>query len=418
MKRILVLGSGAQGSTVVRRLDLEPNVEQIIVADYNFASVEHLCGMIKKGIAEQVDASSEEAIVALAKKYDVEMIVNALPLVFAKNVLEAALKCKTHYQDFATGDNIVEDPNKERHDNWLAGIEYEYTHYREEFKKIGKLAVIGTGSAPGLMCVTAREAVKYVDECDTIYMCVYEGCESKRFLPFWWSTEVAIRDMNDDAYCWINDEVVRTPGFSHPFTREWPEMGRPVTLYDHSHDEPVYVGLNSKEFFKGCHNAFFKYGGGGIEFAKPLKEAGLISYEETDFNGAKFVPAKWVISKLPKAPSTPEEVKEILDEGLIEDAGAFVVELYGKKDGKPVKVETHVMAPGCQEAYELTGLSGEQYLTGQSGFLFTKLFVNGFMDQTGLISSDMLSDAQVDQYIKYAEELKITMETTVSPWWE
>ena len=418
MERVLVLGSGAQGSTVVRRLDLEPNVKQIIVADYNIDAVNHVCGMIKKGVPEQIDASSEEAIVALAKKYDVELIVNALPLVFAKNVLEAALKVKCNYQDFATGDDIIEDPVPGRHDNWLAGIEYEYTHYREEFKKIDKLAIIGTGSAPGLMCVTAREAVKYVDECETIYMCVFEGVEAKRFLPFWWSVDVAIRDMNDDAYCWIDGEVVRTPGFSHPFTRNWPEMGRPVTLYDHSHDEPVYIGLNSKEFFKGCKNAFFKYGGGGIEFAKPLKEANLITFEEVEFKGAKFIPGKWVISMLPKAPSTPEEVKEILDEGLEEDSGAFVVELYGTKDGKAVKVETHVFAPGCQEAYELTGLSGEQYLTGQSGFLFTKLFVNGKMNQKGLISSDMLSPEQHELYLKYAEELKITMETTVYPHWE
>lgn len=195
-------------------------------------------------------------------------------------------------------------------------------------------------------------------------------------------------------------------------------MGRPVTLYDHSHDEPVYIGLNGKEFFKGVKNAFFKYGGGGIEFAHPLKEAGLISHEEEEFMGAKFIPAKWIISKLPKAPNTPEQVKEILDEGLEEDSGAFVVEAYGTKDGKKVMVETHVFAPGCAESYELSGLSGEQYLTGQSGFLFTKLFVNEKMDQTGLISSDMLSEEQVDQYKAWAEELQITMHTTVNPWWQ
>lgn len=412
MKKVLVLGSGAQGSTVVRRLDLEPNVGEILVADYDKAAVDHLVGMIKKGKGYQVDASKEEDIVKLAEGCD--MIVNALPLIFAKNVLEAALKVKADYQDFATGDNIVTGTE----DNWLNGIKYEYTHYREEFKKIGKLAMIGTGSAPGLMCVTAREAVKYVDECETIYMYVYEGAEAKRFLPFWWSVVTAIRDMDDDAYVFVNGEVKRTPAFSHPVMKTWPEMGNiPVELCDHSHDEPVYIGLNGKEFFKGVKNAFFKYGGGGIEFAKPLKKAGIITHDEVEFKGAKFVPADWIVSILPPAPKTPEEVKEILDEGLEMDAGAFVVEAYGKKDGKSVMVETHVFAPGVAEAYELTGMSGEQYLTGQSGFLFTKLFVNDKMDQTGLISSDMLSDEQVDQYIEWAKELKITMETTVNDWW-
>ena len=33
MKKILVLGTGAQGSTVAQRMDEEPNVEKIICAD-------------------------------------------------------------------------------------------------------------------------------------------------------------------------------------------------------------------------------------------------------------------------------------------------------------------------------------------------------------------------------------------------
>ena len=53
------------------------------------------------------------------------------------------------------------------------------------------------------------------------------------------------------------------------------------------------------------------------------------------------------------------------------------------------------------------------YLTGQGGYLFTKLFVNDKFDQTGLISSDMLTFEQVDCYFEYAKELDITLDTTV-----
>ena len=48
MKKVLVLGSGAQGSTVARRLDLEPNVGEILIADYDKAAVDNLVGMLKK----------------------------------------------------------------------------------------------------------------------------------------------------------------------------------------------------------------------------------------------------------------------------------------------------------------------------------------------------------------------------------
>ena len=53
------------------------------------------------------------------------------------------------------------------------------------------------------------------------------------------------------------------------------------------------------------------------------------------------------------------------------------------------------------------------YLTGQGGYLFSKLFVNDKLDQKGLISSDMLSFEQVDTYFQYAAELDITLDTKI-----
>ena len=53
------------------------------------------------------------------------------------------------------------------------------------------------------------------------------------------------------------------------------------------------------------------------------------------------------------------------------------------------------------------------YLTGQSGFLFSKLILEGHMEQTGLITSDMLTMKQVDIYFDYAKDLEITLTTHV-----
>ena len=51
MKKVLILGSGAQGSTVARRLDLEPNVGEILIADYDKAAVDNLVGSAEIGRA-------------------------------------------------------------------------------------------------------------------------------------------------------------------------------------------------------------------------------------------------------------------------------------------------------------------------------------------------------------------------------
>lgn len=410
MKKVMVCGCGVQGTTICRKLDLEPNVEEIICADYDIKIAEEVCKMMKKGKPVKVDASNIDEIVKAAE--GCELIVNVMPLDFGVNVLEAAIRVKANYQDLAACENIADCPDPR--DNWLEGIKIMYNDYGKRFAENGTTAIIGTGSAPGVMCVVARKAVNELDTCDTMNMMVYEGVETKRFLPYWWSPLVALSDMEEDAYAFENGEHIRTTPFSRPVKRSWPEMGgREVTMIEHAHDEPVYVGFNREKFFKGCKNAYFKYGGVGVQFAEAIYRAGLLSHEEEEIRGRKVVPFDVVLAHTPAPPKTPAEIKEILDEGLIADEGAFVCEAYGKKDGKDVMVDLHVFAPGVVEAYEKDKMSGEMYLTGQGAFLFTKLFVNNKVTQPGLISSDMLNDEQVEQYLAWAKELDITYEIDI-----
>lgn len=410
MKKVMVCGCGAQGSTICRKLDEEPNIQEIICADYSLAAAEAVCKLMKKGTPKQVNASSIDAIVEAAQ--GCELIVNVMPLDFGVNVLEAAIRVKANYQDLAACENIADCPDPR--DNWLEGIKIMYKEYGKRFAENGTTAIIGTGSAPGVMCVMARKAVNELDECDTINMMVYEGVESKRFLPYWWSPLVALSDMAEDAYAFENGKQIRTTPFSRPVKRVWSEMGnKEVVLVEHAHDEPVYVGFNREKYFKNCKNAYFKYGGVGIRLAEPLYRAGLLSYEEEEINGRKVVPFDVILKHTPAAPKDPEVIKEIIDEGLISDEGAFVCEAYGQKDGKNIMVDLHVFAPGLVEAYDKAKMSGEMYLTGQGAFLFTKLFVNDKITQKGLISSDMLDDAQVEQYLQWAKELDITYQIEI-----
>ena len=404
MKKVMVCGCGAQGSTICRKLDQEPNIEEVICADFNYASAEAVCKLMTKGTPKQVNAANIDEIVAAAE--GCELIVNVMPLELGINVMKAALQVKACYQDLSACENVVE--GYPEYDTWFEGIRYMYTEYGKKFAENGTTAIIGTGSAPGVMCVVARKAVNELDECDTINCMVYEGTRSKRFIPFWWSPVTAMSDMEEDAFAFVNCEHVRTKPFSLPVKRNWPECGREVTLVEHAHDEPVYIGFNREKYFKNCKNAYFKYGGSGIEFAEGLYKAGLLHHEEEEFNGVKISPFDWVMAHIPPAPKDPEEIKEIIEEGIVEDNGAFVCEAYGQKDGKNVMVDLHLVAPGIEEAFQKAQMSSEMYLTGQGAFLFTKLFVNEMIDQKGLISSDMLDDKQVEQYLAWAADLGIT----------
>ena len=367
----------------------------------------------------------------------VDLILNGLPLECTQNVLDAALIVKANYQDYAGTTALGEmwaesdlgkaaiaagdEPDFEDLEtlNWYRSIRAMFELYGPKFEEIGKLAIFGTGSAPGLICAATKYAMRYLDQCETIYNFVWEGAIAKRFQPFWWSPITALTDMSEMALAFEGGKLINTPAFGRPITRRYPYMEERITFREHCHDEPLQYSFNADTHFKGCKNAYFKYAGAGMDFCQPLYEAGLLSHEEEDFNGQKIVPFDFVLSHLPHAPKYEEEIKSFVDEGMALDSGCMVIEAYGRKDDEGVLVEVHVGAPGFVESFERAKMTGEMYLTGQGGYLFSKLFINDkFGDSTGVISSDMLTDEQVDEYFKYAEELGITLDTKIKKTWE
>ena len=363
MKKILVLGVGAQGSTAARKLDNEPEVGELICADCDPQAVESLVSQLKKGRGAIVDAHDLDSIVKAAE--GVDLILNGLPLECTQNVLDAALIVKANYQDYAGTTELYEmwkesefyDPATEPklEDpgtlDWWRSISAMYKIYGPKFEKIGKLALFGTGSAPGLICAAASYAMRYLDKCDTITHFIWEGAIAKRFQPFWWSPVTALTDMSEMALAFEDGKLVNTPAFGRPVTRQFPEMPERITFREHCHDEPMQYSFNADTHFKGCRNVYFKYAGAGMDFCRPLYEAGLLSHEEEDFNGQKIVPFDFILSHLPHAPKYYDEIKSFVDEGMAVDSGCMVIEAYGRKDDEGVLVEVHVNAPGFVESF-------------------------------------------------------------------
>ncbi len=177
------------------------------------------------------------------------------PLNSVKNVLDAALAVKANYQDFSSSTAFDEDVNL----GWIRGMKYQFEVYGPKFKEIGKLAIIGTGSAPGLICCATRAAMKHLDSCETIYNIVWEGVEAERFQPFWWSLGNSSPgyDGASSVYHMKTVKIFVKEPFADPIVRQYDYMDKPVTFQNHCHDEPVQYGLNAEKYFKGCKNAYF-----------------------------------------------------------------------------------------------------------------------------------------------------------------
>ncbi|MBT4287636.1 MAG: hypothetical protein HOD92_09885 [Deltaproteobacteria bacterium] len=401
MKKVIVLGVGAQGSTIAKRLQEEPNIEELIVADYDQKAIDTLEKELSKAKAVRVNAKNMDEIVKVAE--GCELIVNGLAPDFNMTVMDAALKVKANYQDMASGP--VSDLG------FIEAVERQLGR-NQEFADAGLAALTNTGSAPGIANVITREACEKFDSVETISIFVYDGIWSKKFIPFWWSPETAFADMAAEPVIFENSKFKRVPPFNNPVNTEFKGLGKRL-MVDHEHEEPVTMGLLADKYLKGVKNIYFRYGGPGCDLAKYFYDMGLLSEEPVEVDGQEYIPMKLISKLTPAAPKYKDEIKAVLDEGMVSEEGAFLVRVEGQKDGTRMTIDTYANGPGLREAFEKAGITHESYFTGQCAFLFVKMFVNNKIDLTGVFPPEAFETEMRAYYLQEAAKLDITVDQIV-----
>jgi saccharopine dehydrogenase (NAD+, L-lysine-forming) len=402
LKKIIIVGVGAQGSTIAKRMDEHPEVSEIICADYDMQAAEKLSSSLKRSKALQLDAGEVANVIQAAQGCD--LIVNGLPLEYNLIIMEAALALNASYVDLAGPMEKI---------GFVESYRLIFSEWHQKFKENGLTALVGCGSSPGLANLIARESVDKLDRCDHIGIYVYEGVWARRFTPFWWSPEVAFGDMAFKTFRFENGKIITGEPFSRPVMMNLRGIDRKVYMVDHEHDEPVTMGLLADKVLKGVKNVEFKYGGPQVELSESLYKMGLLSSEPLAVNGAKVAPLDLVLKLCPPAPKFPDEIKAILDEGLLLEEGAFLVRVDGDKAQQPVRIDCYVNSPGLVEAFKRSGLSHEAYLTGQSAAVFVKMLVDDAFAEKGLFVPEQLP-ADARQYcFQELAELGITVDEIV-----
>jgi saccharopine dehydrogenase-like NADP-dependent oxidoreductase len=398
MRKIMILGTGAQGSTIAKRMQEEPSIEEIVCADYDMRAAEELEKSLSKAKAVQVDAREAANIVAAAK--GCELIVNGLPPDFNTHVMNAALEVGACYLDMAS----FADEN----DDWINGVRIVLAR-DEEFKKAGLTALINCGSAPGIANVVTREACDLFDSVDTIDINVYEGIWTTRFIPFWWSPDTAFQDMADEPVVYENGKFKIVPPFNRPEWVDFRGLGKRL-MCDHHHEETVTMGLLADQYLKGAQNIYFRYGGPGCDLAKRFWEMGLLSSEPVKVDGVEIVPMRLISKLTPPAPKYEKEIQEVIDEGLELEEGVMLVRVDGLKDGEKVRIDTYVNTPGLLESFAKARISHEAYFTGQCGWLFTKMLIKGEVSQKGVFPPEALEAKSRAYFLEEAAKLDITVD--------
>ncbi len=289
---ILVVGAGGVGAAVAAIAARRSYFDRMVLADIDLERATRAAGAVDdpRFAGERVDATDRADIVALARRVDADVILNACDPRFNPPIFDAAFEMGATYLDMAMH---LSHPHPER-PHELTGVKLgdEQFAVADLWAEKGQLAVVGIGVEPGLSDVFARYAADHlftsVDEVN-----VRDGAnleiDGYAFAPTFsiWTT---IEECLNPPVIWERDRGwYTTAPFSEPEVFDFPDGIGPVECVNVEHEEVLLVPR-----WIDCNRVTFKYGLGDefIEVLEVLHKTGLDGTRSGEGAGRRGVAAR------------------------------------------------------------------------------------------------------------------------------
>ncbi len=377
--KVLLVGVGGVGEAIAVVAQERPWLEKMVLADYNLKRVKevrHKLHVPKKFPVEWIDANDKKQIVELARKHDVDLIMNAVDPVFNEKIFDAAYQVGCTYMDMAMtlSSPHAADPFRE------CGLKLgDYQFERAaKWEKKGLLAMVGMGVEPGMADVFAAYAAKHLfDEIDEIGVRDGANLEVRgyEFAPNFsiWTT---IEECLNPPVIWEKDKGwFTTEPFSEAEVFQFPEGIGAVECVNVEHEEVLLVPR-----WVNCKRVTFKYGLGDqfIGVLKTIKMLGLDNKDPVDVKGVKVAPRDVVAACLPD----PAHLGDRMFGKTC--AGTWV---KGRKDGRPRQVYLYQVADNetCMQKY---GVQAVVWQTAVNPVIAMELLVSGKWQGKGVLGPE------------------------------
>lgn len=373
--KILLVGVGGVGEAIAVISKGRPWLEKMVLADYNKARVEEVqarLGDAARFPVEWVDASRQDLIEALARKHQVDLIMNACDPQYNMPIFEAAFCTGCHYMDMAMSlsEPHESDPYHQTGVK-LGDLQFEKA---QEWEKRGLLALVGLGVEPGMADIFARYAQDHLfDEIEEVGIRDGANLEVRgyEFAPNFsiWTT---IEECLNPPVIWEKDKGwFTTEPFSEPEIFEFPEGIGKVECVNVEHEEVLLVPR-----WVQTRRVTFKYGLGDdfIRVLKTLKMLGLDNKEPVNVKGVKVAPRDVVAACLPD----PAHLGSCMFGKTC--AGTWV---KGIKDGKARQVYLYQVADN-QDCMDKFGVQAVVAQTGFNAVIGFDLLANGIWKGAGV----------------------------------
>jgi saccharopine dehydrogenase-like NADP-dependent oxidoreductase len=297
--RLLVVGAGGVGSSIVSIAARRPVFQQIVVADVDHGRAARAAARTgsDRVLATRVDASDRLDLVELIRTSRADVVVNACDPRFNPPIFDAAFAAGCHYLDMAMHMSVPHPTHPyERPGVMLGDEQFAVAH---EWEARGQLALVGMGVEPGFSDVVARYASDHlfsrIDEVG-----VRDGAdlliEGVTFAPTFsiWTT---IEECLNPPLVWERDRGwFTTEPFSEPETFHFPEGIGPLGCVNVEHEEVILMPR-----WLDVGRVTFKYGLGDefIDVLKTIRLLGLHSTQPVSVRGVEVSPRDVVAAVLP-----------------------------------------------------------------------------------------------------------------------
>ncbi len=406
MKKVIIVGAGAQGNVIAGILARAEEVSKIMLVDLDVERAAEVAKYLNSDKIQvgKVDASDKDQLVGLFKKDDYDLVVNATLMTFNRQIIEASLEVGSHYIDMASDEFLPEKNGKQ----YLT----EQFEYAEEFEKKGLMANILAGGDSGLVNVMAKEAVDELDEVDYIGIKDYGVVTCDEPVAMW-SFQTYLEDCADKAIYWEDGEYK----WAEPFTGE-EEYYFPAPLnltgkvFYHNHEEPLTI----PQFIgKPVKYVDFKMGdpdSATWEFL--LRGLKLMDEEPVNVKGCKVSIKDVFCKQLPKT-LTPKKCIDLVKEKKIQSQAVLAVDVKGTKAGKKLHYKMWTDSPNIEKACSMIpGTSDVSWITSVPASILSLMILRGQIKRTGVFPCEVLNKEERKLFFEGIKEWEVTIHKQIT----
>ncbi len=377
--KVLLIGVGGVGEAIAVVAKDRPWLERMVLADINESRAQEVQAKVGDDArfpVERVDASDTRQIVQLARRFGVDLIMNAVEPVYNMHIFEAAFESGTTYMDMAMSLS-KRHPTDPYHQTGVKLGDEQFAR-ADAWEEKGLLALLGMGVEPGMADVFAAYAAKHLfDEIAEVNVRDGANLEVKgyRFAPnfsIWTCIEECLNPptVYEKDRGWFTTET-----FSEPEIFEFPEGIGPIECVNVEHEEVLLVPRRLD-----VERVTFKYGLGS-EFINVLKVIELLGMDKTEpvsVRGVQVAPRDVVAACLPD----PAHLGDRMTGKTC--AGTWV---KGKVDGKPRQVYLYQVADN-EECMAKYGVQAVVWQTAVNPVIAMELLAAGTWKGAGVVGPE------------------------------